>query len=66
MKVEVGKFADGRSLKVRVRFENTSNFWTKDYTWVPEIDEVELVREALLAIDEYNKVKKGISQKKEQ
>ena len=63
MRVEIGKFGDGRSLKVLVRFENTSNFWVESATWVPRADEVEHIREVLLAVDEYNKVKKNISRK---
>ena len=58
MKVEIGKFGDGRSLKVLVRFENTSNFWVESATWVPKLEEIKHILEVLLAIDEYNKVKK--------
>lgn len=60
MKVEVEKFGDGRSLKVLVRFEKASNFWIENHTWVPKLNEVEHIREVLLAIDEANKIKKGI------
>jgi len=60
MKVEVDKFGDGRSLKVLVRFEQASNFWGESSTWVPKIDEVKHILETLLAVDEYNKVKKAV------
>lgn len=60
MKVEVGKFGDGRSLKVLVRFEEASNFWADNSTWVPKIEEVKHILEALLAVDEYNKLKKAV------
>jgi hypothetical protein len=58
MKVEVEKFKDGRSLKLLVRFEESTNFWPEKLTWVPKKDEVEHIQETLQAIDEYNKNKK--------
>jgi hypothetical protein len=61
LKVEVSRFGDGRSLKVLIRFEESTNFWAEGSTWVPRIDEVEHIREVLLAIDEYNKVRKSNS-----
>jgi hypothetical protein len=61
MKIEVGKFGDGRSLKVLVRFEESSNFWVENFTWVPRLDEVEHLREVLLMTDEHNKIKKGLA-----
>jgi len=60
MKIEVSRFGDGRSLKVLVRFEKTSNFWGENATWVPRIDEVEHLREVIHLIDEYNKLKKNV------
>ncbi len=58
MKVEVGKFGDGRTLKVLIRFEQASNFWSDELTWVPKLNEVEHIQEVLLAIDEFNKLRK--------
>jgi hypothetical protein len=63
MKIEVEKFGDGRSLKVLVRFEDTSNFWSEGSTWVPRLDEVEIIREVLLAINEANILKRTLNKK---
>ena len=62
MKVEVEKFGDGRSLKVLGRFEKASNFWVDSLTWVPRIDEVELLCDVLFTVNDSNKIKKAIKE----
>ena len=62
MKVEVEKFSDGRSLKALRRFEKTSNFWGDSLTWVPRIDEVELLCDVLFTVNDSNKIKKVIKE----
>jgi hypothetical protein len=47
-------------LKLLIRLRPTSNYWVvneKEATWVPDIDEIDTAKEALSAIDEYNKRK---------
>ena len=59
-RIELDTFSDGR-LMVRVRFCSNSNFWIQDMgkaTWVPTLKEVDLLKEAIDAIDEYNQGKK--------
>jgi hypothetical protein len=62
MKVEVEKFGDDRSLKVLGRFEKVSNFWVDSPEWVPRIDEVELLCDALFTVNDSNKIKKAIKE----
>ena len=57
MKVEVKTFSNG-NLKVIVRFEPTSNFWKKDLTWCPSLEEVKLLVQTLLSIDTMNRILK--------
>ena len=54
LKVEIEKFKDGRSLKLKVRFEPSSNFWVKDLTWVPREDEIKLINESYEAVNSQN------------
>ncbi len=59
MKPELGKFPEGR-LKLTIRFRKDSNFWMdnqEEATWVPTLEEVDLLKEALDATDEHNKNK---------
>ena len=49
------RFPNG-NLKVIVRFEPSSNFWKKDLTWCPSLEEVKLLVQTLLGIDTMNKV----------
>jgi len=51
----VERFPNG-NLKVIVRFEPSSNFWKKDLTWCPSLEEVKLLVQTLLGIDTMNKV----------
>ena len=54
MKVEVRRFEDGRMM-VTVVFEQTSNFWVdSEISWVPTIEEVNLISDTLVAIDKAN------------
>ena len=55
MRVEVDRFPNG-NLKVIVRFEPTSNFWKKDLTWCPSLEEVKLLVQTLLSIDTMNRI----------
>ena len=57
MKVEVERFYDG-DLKVKVRFEPNSNFWKENLTWVPTLEEIDRIFNALLGIDVINRWKK--------
>lgn len=43
---------------VRVHFEEDTNFRKEDLTWVPTLQEVENIREALEALVEYNNKRK--------
>ena len=54
--IELAKFADGR-LMLRVRFYKNSNFWFNDgeeATWVPTLDEVDLVSKGVHILDKFN------------
>ena len=53
MKVEVGRFKDGR-LMVKVVFEPNSNFWEETLSWVPTFEEVERISKTLKCIDAVN------------
>jgi len=53
LKAEVNRFGNGK-LQLRVRFEECTNFWVRDLTWVPTKEEVRLIFEALDALDGYN------------
>jgi len=55
MKIEVERFPNG-NLKVIVRFEPSSNFWKKDLTWCPSLEEVKLLVQTLLSIDTMNRI----------
>ena len=56
MKVEVGRFSDGRLCTI-IRFEEKSNFRRNDSggTWVPTFEEIERIVLSLYAIDGMNK-----------
>jgi hypothetical protein len=59
---EISKFADGR-LMIRVRFSRNSNFWIHDSenaTWVPTLEEVEMLKEAVEVANERNEIKKTL------
>jgi hypothetical protein len=59
---EIAKFADGR-LMIRVRFYRTSNFWIHDSeqaTWVPTLEEVDILKEAVEIANERNEIKKAL------
>jgi len=53
MKVEVERFKDGR-LKVKVVFEQDSNFRKESLSWVPTLEEVERISKTLEGIDAVN------------
>ena len=57
MKVEVERFYDG-DLKLLVRFEPSGNFWKENLTWVPTLEEIDRILNALLGIDVINRWKK--------
>lgn len=59
MKIEIGRFMDGR-LKVKVVFEPDSNFWKENLTWVPTRNELELIFLTLLDIDGINRMKRKL------
>jgi len=54
MKVEVGRFKDGR-LMVKVVFEQDSNFRKETLSWVPTYEEVDRISKTLVSIDSVNK-----------
>jgi len=55
MKVEIGRFSDGRLCTI-IHFEEKSNFWKNDSggTWVPTFEEIERIVLSLYAIDGVN------------
>ena len=53
MKVEVGRFKDGR-LMVKVVFEPNSNFRKETLSWVPTFEEVDRIIKTLMSIDAVN------------
>ena len=53
MKVEVGRFKDGR-LMVKVVFEQDSNFRKETLSWVPTFEEVDHISKTLVSIDTVN------------
>jgi len=53
MKVEVGRFKDGR-LMVKVVFEPDSNFRKETLSWVPTYEEVDRISKTLVSIDSVN------------
>ena len=53
MKVEVGRFKDGR-LMVKVVFEPNSNFRKETLSWVPTFEEVDRITKTLKSIDIIN------------
>jgi len=53
MKVEVGRFKDGR-LMVKVVFEQDSNFRKESLSWVPTFEEVDRISKTLVSIDSVN------------
>lgn len=55
MKVEVGRFKDGR-LMVKVVFEPDSNFRKETLSWVPTFEEIDRISKTLLSIDVVNMV----------
>jgi hypothetical protein len=57
MKVEVERFHDG-DLKLLIRFEPSGNFWKENLTWVPTLEEIDRIFNALLGIDVINRWKK--------
>jgi len=56
MKVEVGRFSDGR-LCIIVHFEEKTNFWRKESecTWVPTLEEIERIALSLYSVDGTNR-----------
>ena len=64
---EFSKFPDGR-LMIRVRFFQTSNFWIHDLeqaTWVPTLEEVDLLKEVLDVTNERNEIKRALNSRHE-
>ena len=53
MKVEVGRFKDGR-LMVKVVFEQDSNFRKETLSWVPPFEEIDRISKTLVSIDAVN------------
>jgi hypothetical protein len=53
MKVEVGRFKDGR-LMVRVVFEPDSNFRQETLSWVPTFEEIDRISKTLKSINIIN------------
>ena len=53
MKVEVGRFKDGR-LMVKVVFEPNSNFRKETLSWVPTFEEIDRIVKTLKGIDTIN------------
>ena len=53
MKVEVGRFKDGR-LMVKVVFEPNSNFRNETLSWVPTFEEIDRIVKTLKGIDTIN------------
>ena len=61
---ELGRFAD-RRMKLVVRFFQNSNFWINEQgeaTWVPTLEEVEDLSEALQMTDFHNITKRKMTQ----
>jgi hypothetical protein len=54
MKVEVGRFKDGR-LMVKAVFEPNSNFRKETLSWVPTFEEVDRITKTLVSIDSINR-----------
>lgn len=54
MKIEVGRFKDGR-LKVVIRHEESSYFWTSSLTECPSFENEKLRLEVLMMVDSWNK-----------
>ena len=57
MKVEVGRFKDGK-LKVKIVFEPNSNFWKDSLTRVSTFEEIDRIHKTLLGIDTINRLEK--------
>ena len=53
MRIEVGTFSND-DLKLRIRFEPSSNFWIEDLTWIPTEKEIRLILLSYLGIDGIN------------
>ena len=53
MKVEVGRFKDGK-LMVKVVFEPDSNFRKETLSWVPTFEEIDRISKTLVSIDSVN------------
>jgi len=53
MKVEVGRFKDGK-LMVNVVFEPDSNFRKETLSWVPTFEEIDRISKTLVSIDSVN------------
>jgi hypothetical protein len=53
MKVEVGRFKDGK-LMVKVVFEPNSNFRKETLSWVPTFEEIDRISKTLKSIDVIN------------
>ena len=54
MRIEVGRFKDGR-LKVTYRHEDNSYFWKSDLTECPRFEDEKLKLEVLFMVDWWNK-----------
>jgi len=58
--LELSKFSDGRFM-LKVHFYRNSNYWIHDpehATWVPTLEESDLLKEALDLINERNEIKR--------
>ena len=58
--IQIDRFSDGR-LKLRVRFVRSPNFWflsRDEADWVPSLEFPDRLKDAIQAIDEFNKKKK--------
>ncbi|MBK5134125.1 hypothetical protein JJE00_06830 [Candidatus Bathyarchaeota archaeon] len=53
MKVEVGRFKDGK-LMVNAVFEPDSNFRKETLSWVPTFEEIDRISKTLVSIDSVN------------
>lgn len=54
MKVELDFFKNG-NLQLKIRFEDKSNFHSKELTWVPTYEELEIIKEGMKAVELWNK-----------
>jgi hypothetical protein len=57
MRYEIFRSSSGE-IFVKVLFEEESNFNSESLTWVPEIDEIKDLYEAVMMVVSYNNLKK--------